>query len=197
MWEACLFLVCIGVGITIASSSAHINFLYVQAWGSNIVVNISCECIEETYDYDLVCRCLQHFEETLDYDFVCRCLQHYGFVSHAYECLFPLTSELLFIRLAASCDGFKRYFEFFYYDDLWHMAHCNPFVLPQVVTDLRGSSKLFGVKMCGAWIPCHGAEAPWIGSTSITPDQTSTSLVFWWCKERCFQEEASTHRSNL
>ena len=89
---------------------------------------------------------------------------------------------------AASCDGFKRYFEFFYYDDLWHMAHCNPFVLPQVVTDLRGSSKLFGVKMCGTWIPCHGAEAPWIGSTSITPDQTNTSLVFWCCKERCFQE---------
>ena len=77
------------------------------------------------------------------------------------------------------------------------MANCHPFVLPQVVTDLRGSSKLFGVKMCGTWIPCHGAEAPWIGSTSITPDQTSTSLVFWWCKERCFQEEASTHRSNL
>ena len=43
-----------------------------QAWGTNIVVNISCECIEER----------------LDYDFVCICLQHHGFVSHAYECLF-------------------------------------------------------------------------------------------------------------
>ena len=50
------------------------TFYMFQAWGTNIVVNISCECIEETLDYDLVCRCLQH----------------YGFVSHAYECLFPL-----------------------------------------------------------------------------------------------------------
>ena len=31
MWEAWLFLVCIGVGITIASSNAHISFLYVSS----------------------------------------------------------------------------------------------------------------------------------------------------------------------